>query len=74
MGADACAAQAVGMRRVAILITAFVLLAGVIRAASDAYERHGHKTVAEPERGLRVTAMDRAGGAPSVLRVQAVSR
>jgi hypothetical protein len=74
MAARASGEQALGMRRVALLLTAFILLAGVIRAASDAYERHGHKTVAEPERGLRITAMDRAGGAPSVRRVQAVPR
>jgi hypothetical protein len=74
MVARACEAQALGMRRVAILITAFVLLAGVIRVTSDAYEHHGHKTTAEPGRGLRITAMDRAGGAASVQRVQAVSR
>jgi hypothetical protein len=67
-------AQALGMRRVAILITAFVLLAGVIRATSDAFEHHGHKTVAKPERGLRITAMDGAGSAGGNLRALAVAR
>jgi hypothetical protein len=74
MVARACEAQALGMRRAAILITAFVLLAGVIRVASDAFEHHGHKAIAEPERGLRTTAMEGAGGAASVQRVQAVPR
>ena len=49
------------MRRVAILIALLVLFAGTIRVASDAYEHHNHKTFAEPDRGLRMSAMDRAG-------------
>jgi hypothetical protein len=62
------------MRRVLILITAFVLLAGVIRVSSDAFEHHGHKTVAKPERGLRITAMEGAGSAGGHVRALAVTR
>jgi hypothetical protein len=47
------------MRRVAILIALLVLFAGAIRVASDAYEHRSHKALAEPDRGLRMAAMDR---------------
>jgi hypothetical protein len=62
------------MRRVAILIAAFVLLAGVIRVASDAYEHHGHGSRADTGWGLRMTAADGAGKAARGQRILAVSR
>ena len=62
------------MRRVAILIAALVLFAGVIRAASDAYAHHGHKTRADSGQGVRMSAADGAGKAASGQRVLAVTR
>ena len=62
------------MRRVAILIALLVLFAGAIRVASDAYEHHSHKALAEPDRGLRTAAMEGAGGLAQGQRSIAVSR
>jgi hypothetical protein len=62
------------MRRVAILIALLVLFAGAIRVASDAYEQHSHKALAEPDRGLRMAAMERAGGNAHGQRIRAVDR